>query len=51
MRAKVKENGSILVLTAETMEDEVLIEKFMWVHKLYDWKDLLVFLQKKYEHL
>lgn len=38
-------------LKAETIEDQVIIEKLMWVNQVGDWKDLLVYLQKKYENV
>ncbi len=49
----VKAKGFVqsISLTAETIEEEVILEKLMWVDRVCDWKDLLVYLQKKYENV
>ena len=49
----VKAKGFVqnISLTAETIEEEVILEKLMWVDRVCDWKDLLVYLQKKYENI
>ena len=49
MIVKVKDKGLRLNLTAETIKDQMPIEKLVWVDKLQEWDDLLVYLQKKYE--
>jgi hypothetical protein len=51
MIAKAREEGLRLNLMAQTLEDRVIIEKLLWVNQIGDWKDLLVYLQKKYENV
>ena len=51
MIVNAKGKGLRLNLTAETIEEEVILEKLMWVDRVCGWKDLLVYLQKKYENV
>lgn len=38
-------------LKADTIEDSAPIDKLLWVDKVGDWRDLLVYLQKKYDNI
>ena len=51
MIVKEKISEFKISLTAETIEEEVILEKLMWVDQVGDWKDLLAYLQKKYENV
>jgi hypothetical protein len=46
-----KRENTKLSLAAETIKDQMLIEMLLWVDQVCDWKDLLVYLQKKYENV
>jgi hypothetical protein len=51
MTIEVKKAYSAVKLTADTVKDEVLLQKLEQVDKFGLWEDVLIFLQSKLEHI
>ncbi len=51
MRIEVKKADNSITLTADTVKDEVILQKLEQVDKFGLWEDVLIFLQNKLEHI
>jgi hypothetical protein len=51
MKIEVSKEDNSITLTADTIKDEVILQKLEQVDKFGLWEDVLVYLQKKYEHI